>query len=331
MQRGWMDDDIFQSPRREPFCHRAAWIWMIERAAFRSGTVRFNGHEHAVDRGQFVSSLQDMGSSWGWNATKVARFLTVLRDRGLIVTASVTSATSVTICFYDKYQGVENLTVTPSEARPLLTVKRDRYGYKKQENQGKEENPSEAYASSGVSDARERAGTVPEPKPPPQAKPSQADLVKEFETVWKLYPRRVSKGAALKVWFKARTIVDLETITLAVRRYAERRRGEDPQYTKHFSSWLHQQCWLDEPDVEKQHDQYRERRDLFGADKNQRELDERQRAKQLVRTTLLAGGMEGSRTDPGTDRGSSPIIEHLPASSDTGDGGSYYRYTGTRH
>src|SRR4051794_1329424 len=93
MRRGWMDDEMFQSPRRDPFCHRAAWVWLVERAAFRDVSARFNGRDHGLRRGQMVTSLLDLASAWGWNTMKVARFLTALRGRGAIVTTSVTAAT----------------------------------------------------------------------------------------------------------------------------------------------------------------------------------------------------------------------------------------------
>lgn len=74
----------------------------------------------------------------------------------------------------------------------------------------------------------------------------ERELQREFEGIWPLYPRRVDKGDALKTYRKARKFTSFEDIKAGVERYAAARRGEDPQYTKHFATWLNHQCWADE-------------------------------------------------------------------------------------
>lgn len=75
------------------------------------------------------------------------------------------------------------------------------------------------------------------------------DFDSEFEQqFWPNYPRRVGKGQALKAFRSARKQAELETILAGVRRYAEQRRGENPEYTRHASTWLNGQSWLDEAD-----------------------------------------------------------------------------------
>ncbi len=74
------------------------------------------------------------------------------------------------------------------------------------------------------------------------------DFDAEFEKqFWTVYPRRAGKGQALKAFKAARKRVDLETILVGVRRYADERRGENPEFTKHPATWLNGQCWTDEP------------------------------------------------------------------------------------
>ncbi|MCR8492778.1 YdaU family protein [Ochrobactrum sp. WV_118_8] len=73
------------------------------------------------------------------------------------------------------------------------------------------------------------------------------DFDSEFEQqFWPIYPRRVGKGQALKAFRSARKQAELETILAGVRRYADDRQGESPEFTKHASTWLNGQCWLDE-------------------------------------------------------------------------------------
>ena len=79
-----------------------------------------------------------------------------------------------------------------------------------------------------------------------------------FERFWNLYPRKVSKGAALKAWAKLNPNLG-EQILKAVEQqkvYRERvvkannvlpkwKQKFMPDW-KHPATWLNQQCWLDE-------------------------------------------------------------------------------------
>lgn len=70
---------------------------------------------------------------------------------------------------------------------------------------------------------------------------------KEFDSFWSAYPRRVAKGAARKAWSKAMGITNAETIMMALSVQRAAGFGRDPLYTKHPSTWLNGECWLDEP------------------------------------------------------------------------------------
>lgn len=77
--------------------------------------------------------------------------------------------------------------------------------------------------------------------------PPKPDLENEFEDLWSHYPKKRSKGRALKAFKAARKRVSLETISAGLMRYAAEREGQDPKYTKHLASWLNDECWNDEP------------------------------------------------------------------------------------
>jgi uncharacterized protein YdaU (DUF1376 family) len=77
-------------------------------------------------------------------------------------------------------------------------------------------------------------------------KAAQTKLRKmQFEAFWGIYPRLVGKGAAEKALYKALEIASFDVIMAGVKRYAAQRQGQDPQYTKHPATWLHQECWSD--------------------------------------------------------------------------------------
>jgi hypothetical protein len=78
--------------------------------------------------------------------------------------------------------------------------------------------------------------------------PSAADMENAFEEWWSLYPKRVSKGAARKVFERIikKKLAPVEELKRGAMRYAAS--VADPKYVKHPATWLNGECWLDEPD-----------------------------------------------------------------------------------
>src|SRR4051812_35252626 len=110
MKRGWLDHPCLAGP--EPFCKRAAWAWMIERAAWKPTRQNIGGKIVDIPRGQFAVSLRQMAQVWGWKCTRVRRFLKLLASDAMIDTDSGTGKTVVTICNYEKYQPARNISGT---------------------------------------------------------------------------------------------------------------------------------------------------------------------------------------------------------------------------
>ena len=119
LTRGWMDHSMFG---QEPYCRRAAWVWMIEHAAFGPHTARLGGREFTLKRGQLIASVRHMGREWEWEPARVHRFLKRLEKRNSIATAGATvGATAqriITIWNYEKYQATPATTATPTVTPP---------------------------------------------------------------------------------------------------------------------------------------------------------------------------------------------------------------------
>jgi hypothetical protein len=80
-------------------------------------------------------------------------------------------------------------------------------------------------------------------------KEKSAELEREFETLWKLYPRKEGKTAAKKHYIKARKNKTLyETVENGLYRYKDylEQQGTESQYIPHGSSWFCQERWNDE-------------------------------------------------------------------------------------
>lgn len=75
-------------------------------------------------------------------------------------------------------------------------------------------------------------------------------LKKEFEEIWKLYPRKIGKSPALAKYIKARQDgVTFETVKSGVEKYARFVKGKNEKYIKHGSTWFNQKGWEDEYNV----------------------------------------------------------------------------------
>jgi DNA-binding MarR family transcriptional regulator len=86
------------------------------------------------------------------------------------------------------------------------------------------------------------------PKAPSKRKvaPTMAE-VDAFTELWRIYPRRVAKEAAITAYIAAsRAGADPDEVLAGARAYAAERAGKDPDKTAHASTWLNGKRWLDE-------------------------------------------------------------------------------------
>lgn len=76
-----------------------------------------------------------------------------------------------------------------------------------------------------------------------------------FEQFWKIYPKKIDKGKALKVWNKLckqkLTRPTWDVIKTAIKEQKQSERWQEPEYIPHPSTWLNQTRWIDNPDLMK--------------------------------------------------------------------------------
>lgn len=81
------------------------------------------------------------------------------------------------------------------------------------------------------------------------SKPVLRSVSLAFDEFWKIYPRKIGKGAARKAFAKAaQSIGDTEIIIKAAKEYKEIcvSQSKDPKFIPHASTWLNQERWEDE-------------------------------------------------------------------------------------
>ena len=79
----------------------------------------------------------------------------------------------------------------------------------------------------------------------------QEDISTEFETLWKMYPRKLGKPKALKSYTKARKNgVTFEQVKQGIENYCKEicAKGTKMEYIKHGSTWFNGECWNDDYD-----------------------------------------------------------------------------------
>lgn len=204
LHRGWRDCDVFGD---EPMTEREAWVWLIEKAAWKPCIRRSaKGERIQIERGQFHTSLRNLGEAWGWGKNKVDRFLTRLEDHEMVGTVAGQSGCTITICNYDTYQDARDSS--DHEAGTVAGQSRDT------QEEGKEYT-SEDKSSSVVMLARpkaEKASRIPanwQPSPLPatvaslvaQWPPGREDRELDgFRDYWTARNRDAARTNWDKVW-----------------------------------------------------------------------------------------------------------------------------------
>jgi hypothetical protein len=98
---------------------------------------------------------------------------------------------------------------------------------------------------SGIADPTRPDPTIEEEIPASDDAPTPTHYPAEFEQWWEHYPSKKGKGGALTAWKKAKRKVDPSELITATDSYAHSEnvaRG----FAKNPSTWLNQECWLDE-------------------------------------------------------------------------------------
>lgn len=103
MPRGWMDNPAFGAAKREPFCRRSAWVWLVEHAAYQDQTISVAGKAVKLARGQLSVSLRFLAEQWGWSEPRVRRYLSAVIGQQLAVCVADAAHTLITICEYDRF------------------------------------------------------------------------------------------------------------------------------------------------------------------------------------------------------------------------------------
>ncbi|MCH7963739.1 MAG: hypothetical protein IH852_07355 [Bacteroidetes bacterium] len=92
----------------KPFSNGQAFIDMLLECNHKSKEVRIGNEIVYCNRGESIKSLDTWAKRWGWNKSRVRRFLKLLEKANTIETKKARNTTYLSICNYDNYQGNQN-------------------------------------------------------------------------------------------------------------------------------------------------------------------------------------------------------------------------------
>lgn len=92
----------------KPYDKARAWIDLLLLANHSDKKILFNGSVVTISKGQYLTSIRNLSTRWGWSYDKCLRFLNLLETEEMLQKESDNTRTLLTIVNYEVYQDVPN-------------------------------------------------------------------------------------------------------------------------------------------------------------------------------------------------------------------------------
>lgn len=203
-------------------------------------------HGITIDRGQRLASFSKIAGELRLSVQNIRTSIDHLKSTGEVTCRSQGGHSIFTVVNYNLFQQLTSQP-TNSQQSPNKALTNDQQQRKNDKNIEKEKNILPPKSPQGEGQAEdltvETAGGTADaairPKTPVQG----------FEEFWKAFPKKASKGAALKAWNKLRPGKELrEKIMAAIERAkkSEQWNRENGRFIPYPATWLNAQGWEDE-------------------------------------------------------------------------------------
>ncbi len=208
MSNGWIK--LHRKIQDNPIWDRPeqlkAWLDLLLMATHKERTKFIKGEEVILQQGEIDASFRYLSKRWNWSIGKVQRFINLLKKCSMIEVKTDTGQNVVSICNYTTYQIEENQNDTLTSTAPI----QNRY---KNKNDKKERN--NIYAQ-------------------------------EFEKLWLLVPKKVSKKKAYQKYILAVKKKNHDEIYTAFKNQVDNNwKDTDPKFTPALDVWLNNERWDD--------------------------------------------------------------------------------------
>lgn len=227
-----------------------AWAWRqeVSRPAAKFLLIALAGESSRVKDGPLVAEpgLARLVRLTGMNESTVVRNLRLLVEAGCVIRERGLPDANGRRA-RDKF--MLPVTVVTSVAQPASSQQAKRKPARiLHEGQTRIVPPVQTSLDSNESESQTRTmreQVLKDQEQEPKIKRSSS-TASDFETFWSVYPRRVGKRGAESEFERAVKRASVKAVLAGAERYREDPNRED-QFTKHPSTWLHQDCWEDDP------------------------------------------------------------------------------------
>jgi hypothetical protein len=230
-----VDRGVFRHPmfKPEPYCERAAWLWLVAEAGWDARRVRRGRAIVELNRGQLAASRHELAKAWMWTENEVRGALARWEKEGAISRKPTSETTIITLCNYDEHQ-FGSPADPPATHQPLTGSSPAAHQHTKKVR--KEEGKKERKERERVPRAKARAPL------PEDWKPSDIDLAYAADRGFdpaavtrmacKFFDHHRSRGNLMADWAAAwRTWVNNEIQFQAERSPGHARSGQTRSYS----------------------------------------------------------------------------------------------------
>ncbi len=221
--RGWikgyrklLDNPLIFKPF---YCH--IWHILLLLAQHEKTHFIWANTKWTLEEGQLMTGRKKLSELSGISESQIERILKYLENEQQITQIKTTKFRIITIVNWEKYQGSDGDDTTSEQQK---------------DSNGTTEGQQKDTYKNDKNDKNDK-----------KSKYSQ-----DFEKFWESYPKRKSKGQALKTWDKLQKEKVLPELSVLLSAVAAAKAGQDwqrdgGQYIPYPSTWLNASGWLDEP------------------------------------------------------------------------------------
>ena len=223
MSKGWIKlhrslQDCVIWAGNEPYDRRSAWVDLLLLANHEDKEILFDYKPLTIMRGQYLTSVRQLGERWSWSKNRVLKYLKLLESLKMIQRESDTKRTLLTIVNYSVYQDVRDTDMDTGVDTGMYTGgTQEGHGYATNNNEKNDKNEKNKNI-----DNIEKYNVC-------------------FSEFWDHYPRKVEKAKAYKQYMaRLHDGHTEEELLICCKNYAEvcKRNGTEQKYIKHGASFL---------------------------------------------------------------------------------------------
>ena len=198
----------------KPFDRWHAWEDLIEKAAWKSHEVFYRGHAITLKRGQWCTSLRQLGRDWGWGIDKVILYVRTLEKLGMIRTETRQGIKVITLLNYGRYQDADVTTGQNADENP--TANRQPTDSQPTANRQPPDTTEESIKTGEEREEGKEGGSGTQAAPPPlaPADTGEAVIIKAMEAQ-SILGSAQQKRDHIKAWrARGKTAGEIEAIVM---------------------------------------------------------------------------------------------------------------------